>query len=69
MTLDPSCISHMYLYISYVAVLYYVFTGKGEQVSIGWYVHIFILPVVSYPIEFSMPRDCKQNVLFLNLGS
>jgi len=27
----------------YVAVLYYVFTGKGEQVSIGWYVNIFIL--------------------------
>lgn len=26
------------LYIFYVIVLYYVFTGKGEQISIAWYV-------------------------------
>lgn len=49
------------------AVLYYVFTGKGEQVSIGWYVHVFISSVISYLIDFSERKEIL-NKMSIYLG-
>jgi hypothetical protein len=36
----------IFLHIFYVTVLYYVFTGKGEQISIAWYVIIRLLILI-----------------------